>query len=48
MRKELLSKSLVFSKNPCNPIIKGSFFKYRKQYSKCCKIKCKEFKKPHH
>lgn len=44
MRRELLRKSKLYSKFPNNPYIRGSFFKFRKMYSRCCKSKCKEFK----
>ena len=41
MRREMLRKG---SKFPNDPIIRGSFFKFRKLYSRCCKKKCKEFR----
>ena len=44
MRKEMLRKSSLFSKFPNYPIIRGSFFKFMKLYSRCCKKKCKEFR----
>ena len=44
MRKELFRKSDMYSKFPNDPIIRGSFFKFRKLYNKNCKKKCKEFK----
>ena len=43
MRREMLRKSSLFSKFSNDPIIRGSFFKFRKLYSHC-KKKCKEFR----
>ena len=44
MRKECLRKSALYSRYPNDPIVRGSFFKFRKLYSRCCKRKCKEYK----
>ena len=44
MRREMLRKSSLFSKFPNDPIIRGSFFKFRKLYNRCCKKKCEEFR----
>ena len=44
IRREMLRKSSLFSKFPNDPIIRGSFFKFRKINSRCCKKKCKEFR----
>ena len=48
MRRECLRKSALYSRYPNDPTIRGSFFKFRKLYSRCCKKKCKEFKKKKH
>ena len=44
MRSELHKKSKLYSKYPFDPILRGSFFKFRKQYNKLCKQKQREFK----
>ena len=44
MRSELHKKSKLYSKYPFDPILRGSFFKFRKQYNKFCKQKQREFK----
>jgi hypothetical protein len=44
MRKELIRRSLLYSKDPYNQRLKGSFFKYRKLYKKCCRKKFNIFK----
>ena len=40
----MLKKSSLFSRFPNDPIIRRSFFKFRKLYSRSCKCKFKEFK----
>ena len=45
MRKELIRRSNLYSKYPNDPHIRGSFFKFRKNYSRFCKNRKKEFKK---
>ena len=37
-------KRALYSRYPNDPAFGGSFCKYRKLYSHCCKRKCKEFK----
>ena len=44
MRKQMLYKSKQYSKYPCDPAVRGSFFKYRKLYSRQGKKKSKQFK----
>ena len=44
MRRECIRKSALYSRYPNDPTIRGSFFKFRKLYNRCCKKKCKEFK----
>lgn len=41
---EFVRKSKLYSNFPNDPIIRGSFFKFRKIYSKCCKQKYKSFR----
>ena len=45
MREELLRRSSQYSKHPYDNSIKGSFFKFRKLYKRCCKQKYNLFKK---
>ena len=45
MRKELLRKSYLYSRNPCDNVLKGAFFKFRKLYKRCCKQKMNMFKR---
>jgi hypothetical protein len=44
MRAELMRKSKLYSKFPNDPIIRGSFFKFRKLYNRCCKQKYRNFR----
>lgn len=44
MHSELVRKSKLYSNFPNDPIIRGSFFKFHKIYSKCCKQKYKSFR----
>ena len=45
MRKQLNIKSTSYTRNPNDPIVRGSFVKHRKLYSRKCKQKRREFKK---
>ena len=45
MRKQLISKSNLYSKYPNDPLIRGSFYRFRKSYNKLCKQKRKTFKR---
>ena len=45
MHKELVRKSVSYSKYPDDLVIRGSFFKYRKMYSHACKKKKQAFKR---
>ena len=45
MKRDMLRKSSLFAKFPNNdPVIQGSFFKFRKLYSRACKKNYREFK----
>ena len=44
MRKTLDFKGKQFAKYPNDPIVRGSFYRYRKLYSKLCKFKRKQYK----
>ena len=44
MRKELDHKSDKLARFPNDPIIRGNFFKFRKLYSKTCKMKYRQYK----
>ena len=44
MRKELLRRSRRYANDPYNTTLRGSFFRYRKIYKKCCKKQYKLFK----
>ena len=44
MKQDLIKKGQLYSKHPCDPIIRGSFFKLRKLYSRCSKQKYRKFK----
>ena len=40
----MLRKSSLYSKFSNDPVIRGTFFKFRKLYSRACKKKYKEYK----
>ena len=44
MKYTLDSKGKQYAKFPSDPIIRGSFYKLRKEYSKLCKLKHRQFK----
>ena len=44
MRKELDYKNYLLCTYPNDPIVRGNFFKFRKLYSKKCKLKYRNFK----
>ena len=44
MRREFFAKSQLYSKHPTDPIVRGSFFNFRKNYRKLCRQKYREFK----
>ena len=45
MHKELVRKSVSYSKYPDDPVIRGSYFKFRKMYSHACKKKKRAFQR---
>ena len=44
LHKELVRKSVPYSKYPDDLVIWGSFFKFRKMYSHACQKKSEHFK----
>lgn len=44
MKKTVDDKGKIYAKYPNDPIVSGSFYKIRKEYSKLCKRKYREFK----
>ena len=44
MRKTLDYKGKLYAKYPNDPLVRGSFYKFRKKYNKLCKFKRKRYK----
>ena len=44
MRRKLDQKGFLYAKYPCDPFVRGSYYKFRKLYVKLCKRKRKEYK----
>ena len=44
MRKTFDHKGKLMAKYPSDPLVRGSFFKYRKKYSKSCKLQSRKYK----
>jgi hypothetical protein len=45
MRYSLDNKDKIYAKFPNDPVIRGSFYKLQREYSKLCKKKLREFKR---
>ena len=45
MRYSLDNKDKIYAKFPNDPVIRGSFYKLQREYSKLCKKKFREFKR---
>ena len=44
MRRMLDQKGYLYAKCPCDPFVRGFYYKFRKLYVKSCKRKRKEYK----